>query len=704
LKAAVAKAKPGQSKHQAIPDRSTHGIGQHVPTLQIELQPSRPRERLRVARARVWSPDLAAEDGAVGYTECLGLCSHAGYVNAVAWMDPCDWCPGGLLYTAWNGQGGVIFAFTLDSPEPVASSRRSRSERLRPELRRPARIQRPPAAQRQLGPNARLWRRNRCVAVFAGRPRGGGLVRYQLRPGGGAGRHGRGGQTDQAVADGARHGYKDGETELRDDSLSGHFDAVRGLCRLPNRRFVSCSNDATLRLWHLHAASSQMTFEGHAGFVYAVAALPDPDADGDVLHFASASEDRTCRLWSVETGACLQALTMPCQSIWAVCWLVNGDLAVAGSDAVGSQAVITSRSCIVCLFTSHSPPARPFARSPPTGRLTCCAVYEAEVADSAIPVKIRRSGHGEAARPGGLDQGRSAGGPGYHGEARRQIEAHQWSNEEAKWQKVGDVVGGEGGETVNSGGGGGGGSGGRTRFEGQDYDFVFTVDVEEGKPPLKLPYNRTEDPWFAAQRFIDKHLLPQAYLDQVAQFIRTNAGETPTISQGTYADPYTGSGRYIPGSGTSDGGTGRGFSDPFTGGNRYVAWRRWGLQLQILSAGNMAGLRKKLGELAASVPADLPDRLDALVESGISQGDSADARLILWWQQQAECPESSADRLLELLHRMLAKAGLALKDEPAFLVVVPGSAVRANDLGLKPLLHRFTDTSYSVRLTEAATV
>uniref|UniRef100_A0A1I8F881 PUL domain-containing protein n=1 Tax=Macrostomum lignano TaxID=282301 RepID=A0A1I8F881_9PLAT len=364
------------------------------------------------------------------------------------------------------------------------------------------------------------------------------------------------------------------------------------------------------------------------------------------------------------------------------------------------------------------------------------------------------------------------------------------------------------------------------RFEGQDYDFVFTVDVEEGKPPLKLPYNRTEDPWFAAQRFIDKHLLPQAYLDQ---FIRTNAGETPTISQGTYADPYTGSGRYIPGSGTSDGGTGRGFSDPFTGGNRYVPGGA-GLEaalaaneeylpykeLQILSAGNMAGLRKKLGELAASVPADLPDRLDALVESGISQGDSADARLILsiadtaltgasdcslplldvlrmacrfpvaaqillesgsatvaqllakflspssslpcqmlaarllanlaateagkvWlvgnfksvlklidqldfakenagWQlvqQQAECPESSADRLLELLHRMLAKAGLALKDEPAFLVVVsvgnllltrPGSAVRAKDLGLKPLLHRFTDTSYSVRLTEAATV
>uniref|UniRef100_A0A1I8FNS7 PFU domain-containing protein n=1 Tax=Macrostomum lignano TaxID=282301 RepID=A0A1I8FNS7_9PLAT len=303
------------------------------------------------------------------------------------------------------------------------------------------------------------------------------------------------------------------------------------------------------------------------------------------------------------------------------------------------------------------------------------------------------------------------------------------------WQKVGDVVGGEGGETVNSGGGGSGGcgSGGQTRFEGQDYDFVFTVDILGS----------------LLKRFIDKHLLPQAYLDQVAQFIRTNAGETPTISQGTYADPYTGSGRYIPGSGTSDGGTGGGFSDPFTGGNRYVPGGA-GLEAALAAdeesprelkanCNNMAGLRKKLGELAASVPADLPDRLGALVESGISQGDSADARLILSIADTAlngvsdcslpcclMCCEWLADflwllrsygrlispvqpvpvggssrpsaRVLQLTGcsncctRMLAKAGSALKDEPAFLVVVsvgnllltrPGSAVRAKDLGFE---------------------
>ena len=69
---------------------------------------------------------------------------------------------------------------------------------------------------------------------------------------------------------------------------------------------------------------------------------------------------------------------------------------------------------------------------------------------------------------------------------------------------------------------------------------MFTVDIEEGKPPLKLPYNATEDPWFAAQRFLHKHQLSQAFLDQVANFIQENA-KGVTISTGSAgSDPFTG--------------------------------------------------------------------------------------------------------------------------------------------------------------------
>lgn len=71
------------------------------------------------------------------------------------------------------------------------------------------------------------------------------------------------------------------------------------------------------------------------------------------------------------------------------------------------------------------------------------------------------------------------------------------------------------------------------------------MDIEEGKPPLKLPYNITEDPWFAAQNFLQKNNLSQLFLDQVANFIVDNT-KGATLSQTSAAgssDPFTG--RYL---------------------------------------------------------------------------------------------------------------------------------------------------------------
>lgn len=75
----------------------------------------------------------------------------------------------------------------------------------------------------------------------------------------------------------------------------------------------------------------------------------------------------------------------------------------------------------------------------------------------------------------------------------------------------------------------------------------------------------------AAQNFIHKHELPQTFLDQVANFIVKNSDSAPIIestSSGSYMDPFTGEGRYIPGSG-SNFGSATGNVDPFTGGSSY---------------------------------------------------------------------------------------------------------------------------------------
>ena len=75
---------------------------------------------------------------------------------------------------------------------------------------------------------------------------------------------------------------------------------------------------------------------------------------------------------------------------------------------------------------------------------------------------------------------------------------------------------------------------------------MFSVDIEEGKPPLKLPYNVTEDPWQAAQAFLHRYDLSQLFLDQVANFIVDNAkGVTLGMQPGSYDDPFTGKMREV---------------------------------------------------------------------------------------------------------------------------------------------------------------
>lgn len=50
----------------------------------------------------------------------------------------------------------------------------------------------------------------------------------------------------------------------------------------------------------------------------------------------------------------------------------------------------------------------------------------------------------------------------------------------------------------------------------------------------------TENPFTAAQRFLEKNDLPLSYLDQVVQFIEKNTGGISLGGNDDYVDPFTG--------------------------------------------------------------------------------------------------------------------------------------------------------------------
>lgn len=108
--------------------------------------------------------------------------------------------------------------------------------------------------------------------------------------------------------------------------------------------------------------------------------------------------------------------------------------------------------------------------------------------------------------------------------------------------QIGTVVSGEG-------------SGAQKReHNGKEYDYVFDIDIEDGKPPLKLPYNLTESPWDAARKFLEANELPMSYYEQVANWVSDNTkgariGQDSGASgppQGSQ-DPWGTGARYRPG-------------------------------------------------------------------------------------------------------------------------------------------------------------
>lgn len=283
--------------------------------------------------------------------------------------------------------------------------------------------------------------------------------------------------------------------------VGGHNDVIRKLLILPgNKTFASASNDCTIKIWDLDSGKVLHTLSGHESFVYDLGIL----SNGDIV---SCGEDRTVRIW--RDFKVLQAITLPCISVWCLSVLPNDDIVVGGSDKK------------LRVFTRSSQRYAPeyqiadFTESVQESSISEQSVDDLKKTDLPGYDALKNPGKEEGSvimvkNPSGI------------------IEAQQWSGGE--WVKIGDVVGSAGGST-----------GDKVEHLGKKYDYVFDVDVEDGKPPLKLPYNSNESTYTAAERFLAENELPSRYLEEVVQFIEKNTAGMQLDQQqntGNTVDPY----------------------------------------------------------------------------------------------------------------------------------------------------------------------
>ncbi|EMC94016.1 hypothetical protein BAUCODRAFT_74759 [Baudoinia panamericana UAMH 10762] len=303
-------------------------------------------------------------------------------------------------------------------------------------------------------------------------------------------------------------------------SIKGHTDVVRCFCKLPSGHwsgaaFASAGNDEVIRLWTLDGAQVGV-LHGHEAYIYSLAILPN----GDIV---SSSEDRTVRVW--RNSKCIQTITHPAISLWTVAACPEtGDIVSGASDNV---IRVFSRD------PERQADAETIRSFEESNRMYA---IPAETASQGQPFQKENLPGPEALQ---TQVGQRDGQQLFIREHDGSVTAHLWSSTTSQWNLIGSVVSGEG-------------SGANKRqYDGKEYDYVFDIDIEDGKPPLKLPYNATESPWDAARRFLERNELPMSYYEQVANWISDNT-QGARLGQSSQPaphqqDPWGTDRRYRPG-------------------------------------------------------------------------------------------------------------------------------------------------------------
>jgi WD40 repeat protein len=102
--------------------------------------------------------------------------------------------------------------------------------------------------------------------------------------------------------------------------LKGHKAGIRFACELSDGRILSCSEDATLRLFNSRTGLCEQVLKGHQDVVIAACEL----LDGQLLSW---SADETFRVWNPASGRCVKVLhdkraAQVWRSIRLLCWKV----------------------------------------------------------------------------------------------------------------------------------------------------------------------------------------------------------------------------------------------------------------------------------------------------------------------------------------------------------------------------------------------